>query len=167
MSENLTSPNPTLAAIVAELGTGGTQPRLRRRQWAELFAMAGLLVGPRKRDSQSTSLNQRYPGGSLRIIGANSPSGFQSSSAPVVFQDEIDGFSREGCRRVASSNGRVARSTAKESVVHKTNTRNANLKAAPKFWCGLNELPAGHFSTGRWSGVTCPKCLEAGEKELR
>ena len=54
--------------------------------------MAGLLVDPRKRDSQSTSLNQRFPGGSLRLIGANSPSGFRSSSAPVVFQDEIDAF---------------------------------------------------------------------------
>ena len=54
--------------------------------------MAGLLVDPRKKDSQSTSLNHRYPGGSLRIIGANSPSGFRSSSAPVVLQDEVDAF---------------------------------------------------------------------------
>lgn len=54
--------------------------------------MQGLLADPRKRDSKSTSINQRFPGGSLRLIGANSPSGFRSSSAAIVFQDEVDAY---------------------------------------------------------------------------
>jgi phage terminase large subunit GpA-like protein len=54
--------------------------------------MAGLLKSPRAINSGSTALNRKYPGGSLAMIGANSPSGFRSSSAAVVLQDEIDAF---------------------------------------------------------------------------
>lgn len=54
--------------------------------------MAGLLVDTRKREGRSVTSNRRYPGGSMRLIGANSPSGFRSSSAPFVGQDEIDAF---------------------------------------------------------------------------
>lgn len=54
--------------------------------------MNGLLVEPRKRDGRSTMQNQRYPGGSMSLLGANSPSGFRGSSAPIVIQDELDAY---------------------------------------------------------------------------
>jgi phage terminase large subunit GpA-like protein len=54
--------------------------------------MAGLLIEPRKRGSRSSAMSRRYPGGTLKLIGAKSPSGFRSTSAPIVLQDEIDSF---------------------------------------------------------------------------
>jgi phage terminase large subunit GpA-like protein len=54
--------------------------------------MSGLLVDPRKRGSDSTSLSRKYPGGVLKVIGAKSPGAFRSSSAGNVFCDEIDAY---------------------------------------------------------------------------
>ena len=54
--------------------------------------MAGLLADARKKDARSTTQNHRFPGGSLKLLGANSPSGFRSSSASVVLQDEVDAY---------------------------------------------------------------------------
>ena len=55
-------------------------------------AMDGLLKNPRQRDSGSTSLNRRFPGGSLKAVGAKSPASFRSSSAGIILQDEIDSY---------------------------------------------------------------------------
>jgi phage terminase large subunit GpA-like protein len=54
--------------------------------------MFGLLKNPRQRDSESTSLHRKFPGGSLKAVGAKSPASFRGSSAPVVLQDEIDSY---------------------------------------------------------------------------
>jgi phage terminase large subunit GpA-like protein len=54
--------------------------------------MAGKLKNPRQRDSESTSLNRKFPGGSLKAVGAKSPAAFRGSSAPVIFCDEIDSY---------------------------------------------------------------------------
>lgn len=54
--------------------------------------MQGLLVNPRKRDSGSTSLSRRFPGGVFKIIGAKSRGAFRSTSCAVVLQDEIDAY---------------------------------------------------------------------------
>ena len=55
-------------------------------------AMDGMLKNPRQRDSGSTSLNRRFPGGSLKAVGAKSPASFRSSSAGIILQDEIDSY---------------------------------------------------------------------------
>ena len=54
--------------------------------------MEGLLIEPRAKGGNSKMLNQKYPGGSLKLIGANSASGFRSSSVPIVLGDEVDDF---------------------------------------------------------------------------
>lgn len=54
--------------------------------------MEGLLKNPRQRDSESTSLNRKFPGGSLKAVGAKSPAAFRGTSAPVIFQDEVDSY---------------------------------------------------------------------------
>lgn len=54
--------------------------------------MEGLLRDPRKRDSESTSLNRKFPGGSIKVIGAKSPAAFRGSSAPHIRSDEIDAY---------------------------------------------------------------------------
>lgn len=55
-------------------------------------AMKGLLLDPRTRKSKSTQLNRKYPGGGLRAMGAKSPAEFRGTSAPMIFQDEIDSY---------------------------------------------------------------------------
>lgn len=44
----------------------------------------------KSRDGSNTILEKRYPGGSITMIGANSPSGLRQRSKKVVIQDEID-----------------------------------------------------------------------------
>ncbi len=60
--------------------------------------MNGLLSEPRKKGANSTGLNRRFPGGAMRVIGANSVSSFRSDSLAHVRQDEIDAYkeSKEG-----------------------------------------------------------------------
>ena len=54
--------------------------------------MKGLLKDPRSRGSNSTSLSRKFPGGSIKAIGAKSPMAFRGTSAPVVVQDEVDSY---------------------------------------------------------------------------
>jgi phage terminase large subunit GpA-like protein len=54
--------------------------------------MKGLLKDPRKRDSESTTTDRTFPGGTLRVIGAKSPSDFRSDSAGKILCDEIDAY---------------------------------------------------------------------------
>lgn len=54
--------------------------------------MNGLLREPRKRDSESTVVSRKFPGGVFKIIGAKSRGAFRSGSAGKVFQDEIDAY---------------------------------------------------------------------------
>lgn len=54
--------------------------------------MTGLLADPRKRGSNSRATNRKFPGGSLKIVGAKSPASFRGSSVGKVLQDEIDSY---------------------------------------------------------------------------
>ena len=54
--------------------------------------LARLVINPRSRDSGNTTLAKRYPGGSLVLVGANSPAGLAGRPRRVVIQDEIDRF---------------------------------------------------------------------------
>lgn len=54
--------------------------------------MEGLLVEPRKRGSNSTSLNRKFPGGGIKVIGAKSPSAFRGASAGILMGDEVDSW---------------------------------------------------------------------------
>lgn len=44
------------------------------------------------RESRQTVLQKRFPGGSLSMVGADSPRGFRRVSRKVVLLDEIDGY---------------------------------------------------------------------------
>jgi phage terminase large subunit GpA-like protein len=46
----------------------------------------------KSRNSGNTILTKRYPGGSLKAIGANSPRGFRRVTVRVVWFDEVDGY---------------------------------------------------------------------------
>jgi phage terminase large subunit GpA-like protein len=52
--------------------------------------LRGKVKDPRSRDSGNTILQKSYPGGTLFIMGANSPAGLASNPIRVVLADEID-----------------------------------------------------------------------------
>ena len=54
--------------------------------------LKGKLVEPRAKDSESTTMNRKFPGGNLTALGANSPSGFRQRSKKISIQDEIDAY---------------------------------------------------------------------------
>lgn len=54
--------------------------------------LSGKVKDPRARDSNNTTLHKVYPGGSLSLVGANSPAGLASRPIRVVLADEVDRF---------------------------------------------------------------------------
>ncbi len=54
--------------------------------------LRGLVSDAKTRDGSNTTLAKQYPGGTLGIVGANSPRGFRRVSRRVVLFDEIDGY---------------------------------------------------------------------------
>ena len=52
----------------------------------------GLVADPKSRDSGNTITKKSYPGGTLSIVGANSPAGFRRLTVRNVFFDEVDGY---------------------------------------------------------------------------
>ena len=54
--------------------------------------LEGKVSDQKSRDSKNTILAKRYAGGSLKVIGANSPRGFRRHTVRVVWFDEVDGY---------------------------------------------------------------------------
>jgi len=54
--------------------------------------LQGLVSEVKSRDSSNTILKKTYPGGSLMLVGANSPRGFRRISVPIVLFDEVNGY---------------------------------------------------------------------------
>lgn len=55
-------------------------------------ALEGLIAEPRSRDSVNTTFVKQFPGGILRITGANSATGLKSMPARFLHLDEIDEY---------------------------------------------------------------------------
>ncbi len=55
-------------------------------------ALAGLVADSKSRDSNNTILSKSYPGGTLSMVGANSPRGFRRVSRRVILLDEVSGY---------------------------------------------------------------------------
>lgn len=52
--------------------------------------LAGKVKDPRARDSNNTTLHKIFPGGSLSLVGANSPAGLASRPIRILLVDELD-----------------------------------------------------------------------------
>ena len=52
----------------------------------------GLVSDAKAKDGQNTLLQKQFPGGTLSLVGANSPRGFRRVSRRIVLFDEIDGY---------------------------------------------------------------------------
>lgn len=55
-------------------------------------ALQGLVTDAKAKDGTNTILTKLYPGGTLGLVGANSPRGFRRVSRRVVLFDEVDGY---------------------------------------------------------------------------
>lgn len=55
-------------------------------------ALAGLVADTSRRDSGNTILHKQFPGGQLRLVGADSPRGFRRVSMRFIAFDEVDGY---------------------------------------------------------------------------
>lgn len=51
-----------------------------------------LFASPRSRDSNNTLLHKEFPGGFIRLAGANAPSGLASTPIRIVIFDEVDKY---------------------------------------------------------------------------
>jgi len=54
--------------------------------------LAGKVKDPRARDLNNTTLHKIFPGGSLSLVGANSPAGLASRPIRIILADEVDRF---------------------------------------------------------------------------
>ncbi len=54
--------------------------------------LEGLVADTSRRDSGNTIRHKMFPGGSLRIVGADSPRGFRRVSIRLLAFDEVDGY---------------------------------------------------------------------------
>lgn len=54
--------------------------------------LRGLVADAKAKSSNNTILAKSFPGGTLSIVGANSPRGFRRVSRRIVLFDEIDGY---------------------------------------------------------------------------
>jgi phage terminase large subunit GpA-like protein len=54
--------------------------------------LRGLVSEAKSKDGANTILQKQFPGGSLSLVGANSPRGFRRVSRRVVLFDEVDGY---------------------------------------------------------------------------
>lgn len=54
--------------------------------------IAGLVTEAKAKDGSNTILQKGFPGGTLSLVGANSPRGFRRVSRRIVLFDEVDGY---------------------------------------------------------------------------
>ncbi|MGA1718783.1 MAG: terminase gpA endonuclease subunit, partial [Aquiluna sp.] len=54
--------------------------------------LRGLVSESKAKDGANTILQKQFPGGTLSMVGANSPRGFRRVSRRVVLFDEVDGY---------------------------------------------------------------------------
>jgi phage terminase large subunit GpA-like protein len=68
------------------------QRKRSRRCCATRPCLKGVVSEAKSKDGANTILQKQFPGGSLSLVGANSPRGFRRVSRRVVLFDEVDGY---------------------------------------------------------------------------
>lgn len=103
------------------------------------------------RKGGNTILSKKFPGGQLRIVGANSPVGLRSAPCQVIGMDEVDGFPRdvggEGCPvKLAEARARTFPNRKIIKVSTPTTDETSRIQRAFE------------ASDQRFYHVPCPKC---------
>lgn len=115
--------------------------------------LAALVSDAKSRDSGNTILQKQFPGGTLSLVGANSPRGFRRVSRRIVIFDEVDGYPpsagpegdqiKLGIRRTEYYHNR-------KIISGSTATTEAQSRISPMF----------EESDRRFYHVPCPHCGE-------
>ncbi len=114
-------------------------------------SLGALVSDVKSRDSNNSILRKTFPGGSLTLVGANSPRGFRRVSRRVVFCDEVDGYPRS-----AGTEGDPIKLAKKRTEFYWNR----------KLWYGSTPTTAGvsrieqlfEGSDQRYYVVPCPHC---------
>lgn len=132
----------------------------------DTHVLTGLVSEAKSKDSNNTILSKSFPGGTLSLVGANSPRGFRRVSRRVVLFDEIDGYPpsagaegdqiKLGIRRseyywnrkiVAGSTPTIHEHSRVEALFEQTDQR--------RFFVPCPHC--GEFQHLKWSGIRWPK----------
>lgn len=112
-----------------------------------------LVAESKTRDSGNTILQKQFPGGTLSLVGANSPRGFRRVSRRVVIFDEVDGYppsaGPEG-DQIKLGIRRTEYYWNRKIVAGSTPTTESQSRIAPMF----------EESDRRYFHVPCPHCEE-------
>lgn len=112
-----------------------------------------LVADSKTRDSGNTILQKQFPGGTLSLVGANSPRGFRRVSRRVVIFDEVDGYppsaGPEG-DQIKLGIRRTEYYWNRKIICGSTPTTESQSRIAPMF----EESDKRHFH------VPCPHCKE-------
>jgi phage terminase large subunit GpA-like protein len=116
-------------------------------------ALRELVADSKSRDSGNTILQKSFPGGTLSLVGANSPRGFRRVSRRIVIFDEVDGYppsaGPEG-DQIKLGIRRTEYYWNRKIVAGSTPTTEAQSRIAPMF----------EESDRRFFHVPCPHCKE-------
>lgn len=116
-------------------------------------ALGGLVAEPRTKDSANTLLHKVFPGGSVTLVGANSPSGLAARSIRFAFFDEVDRFpSSAGTEGDPITLGMKRTTTFPNRKIIMTSTPTIK---------GLSRIEHAFLSGDqRYFHVPCPECGE-------
>lgn len=117
----------------------------------------GLVADAKSRTADNTVKRKNFPGGSLRLIGANAPRGFRRITVKRVFFDEVDGYPTKGA---GVEGDQIALG------IKRTDTfadRKIALGSTPTTK-GVSRIEAAYETTDkRKYFVPCPECHEMQE----
>ena len=86
-------PSPILVLQpTLEMAQAFSKDRVANGLLKATVCLRGKVKDPRARDSGNTTLHKLFPGGSLTLVGANSPSGLASRPIRLVLCDEVDRY---------------------------------------------------------------------------
>jgi phage terminase large subunit GpA-like protein len=106
----------------------------------------------KSRNSGNTVLAKRYPGGSLKAIGANSPRGFRRVTVRVVYFDEVDGYPVGGRRHRRRSD--LAREEARADLRQPKDHHRIDADAQRR-----SRIETAYIASSQGSFyVACPHC---------
>lgn len=147
---------PNVKPMAEEWSKNRLAPMLR-----DTPQLRGKVRDPRARDSGNTILTKSFPGGSLAVIGANSPAGLASRPIRIVLADELDRWpSSAGSEGdpLSLAEARTITYRHRRKVVKVSTPGNQGESRIEREWAASDQR---HFH------VPCPHCGEYQPLEWR
>lgn len=146
------APGPTIFVLPTE----GVAENFSKERLTPLFTesevLRDIVRDPKKRDSGNTLLRKEFPGGSLKLVSADSPAQLASTPARYAVGDEVDRWAPnpEGDQTELAKRGQIAFRRRKSYW-----TSTPTLEGESKIWNLLEATDVRYFL------VPCPHCGHA------